>query len=344
MTLLFMDGCNHYATADLGKKYNSVGGTVSIVGSIGPRGGNCIRNTSTSPGFTKNFAANSSWVIGFRAKFSAINSKVLATLYDAGTAQCSLVLNADGTLSIVRGTGTAVTNGTSVAALSANTFYYIEWKVTIADSIASNSARVRVDGSVVVTVDAAQDLKATVASTATQVGFGSANGSYASTIHYICDIYVLNQSGSTNNDFLGDCRIDAIFPNADGTYSDFTPSTGTSHYALVDETTPNTSDYNSSATIGNRDSYQMTNLPALASQTVYGIQMLAAALRDDSGLRAAAPFNRSGSTNQEGATSTIGTGQTYLMGISETDPNTSTAWTESTVNAMELGLIIKAVP
>lgn len=344
MTLLFMDGCNHYASADLGKKYNSVGGTVSLISSIGPRGGNCIRNTSTSPGFTKNFTASSTWVIGMRIKFSAINSKVLLTLYDVGTAQCSLVLNADGTLSIVRGTGTAVTNGTSVTALSTNTFYYIEWKVTIADSIASNSARIRVDGSVVATVDAAQDLKATGASTATQVGFGSANGSYGSTQHDICDIYVLNQSGSTNNDFLGDCRVDVIYPSADGNYSDFTPSTGTSHYQLVDETTPNTSDYNSSATIGNRDSYQMTNLTALTSQTVYGVQMLGAVLRDDSGLRAAAMFARSSSTNQEGATGTIGVSQTYIAGISETNPNTSTAWTETTVNAMEVGAIIKAVP
>src|SRR5437868_12337378 len=45
-------------------------------------------------------------------------------------------------------------------------------------------------------------------------------------------------------------------PSSDGNYLQWTPSAGTTHYTLVDESACNgTTDYNSTGTIGNRDSY-----------------------------------------------------------------------------------------
>lgn len=47
-----------------------------------------------------------------------------------------------------------------------------------------------------------------------------------------------------------------LLPNSDGNYLQWTPSTGTTHYTLVDESTCNgTTDYNSTVTTVNRDSY-----------------------------------------------------------------------------------------
>lgn len=262
-------------------------------------------------------------------------------LKDVASYQCDLRVNADLTLTVTRN-GTALTNGTSVAALSLSTWYYLEWKVTIADSISAGSCKVRLNGVDIITVATSQDTKNTANSSANQVELGPGGVGVGSLDMRFDDFYLCDQSGSTNNDFLGDCRIDTIYPTSDGTYSQFTPSTGSTHYTLVDETTPNTSDYNDGATVGDRDSYGMGNLSALTSQTVYGVQVNAAILKDDAGSKSAATFVRSSGTNGDGASSALGTSQVYLSQIFETDPNGSIAWTESSVNAMEAGVKVAA--
>lgn len=50
-----------------------------------------------------------------------------------------------------------------------------------------------------------------------------------------------------------------LLPVSDGSYAQFTPSTGTSHYALVDESSCNgNTDYNSETTTTQRDSYNLS--------------------------------------------------------------------------------------
>lgn len=50
-----------------------------------------------------------------------------------------------------------------------------------------------------------------------------------------------------------------LLPTSDGTYSQWTPSTGTTHYTTVDETTCNgTTDYVSETTLNDRDSYNVS--------------------------------------------------------------------------------------
>lgn len=239
----------------------------------------------------------------------------------------------------MRGTSTELTNGTSVAALSINTEYYIEWKITFANSISADTCVVKINGVQVLNVASGQDTQASANASANGFHLGGFN--QASTCIYD-DLYLCDQSGSTNNDFLGDIRVDTVFPTSDGNYTAFTPSTGSDHYALVDETEPNTTDYNDGATVGDRDSYGLGNLTALTSQTVYGVQVNAAILKDDAGAKSAATFVRSASTNQDGAAVALGTSQVYVSQIFEQDPNAAAAWTETTVNAMEAGVVVTA--
>ena len=340
--LLFMDGFDHYATADLTKKWTSVGSTASI-GSSGRRSGGNLAVTAASTGtVTKTLAAATSWVVGVAFQYTGSlggNAPIIALL-DAGTLQCELRINPDGTLSVTRNAN-ALTNGTSAASLSIGTFYYLEWKVTIADSIGAGSCKVRINGADVITVATGQDLKNTANTTANQVRLGPASA--VNTYNGLFDdFYVCDQSGSTNNDFLGDVRIDTLYPTSDGNYTAFTPSTGSSHFALVDEATPNTTDYNDGAAVNDRDSYGMGNLSALTSQTVYGVQVNAAIVKDDAGAKSAATFVRSSSTDGDGASVALGTSQVYVSQVFETDPNGSIAWTETSVNAMEAGVKVTA--
>jgi Fibronectin type III domain len=66
-----------------------------------------------------------------------------------------------------------------------------------------------------------------------------------------------------------------IMPTSDGTYTQWTPSTGMSHFALVDEAACNgTTDYNSTTVVGNRDSYgvSLASVPNGATITQISIK------------------------------------------------------------------------
>ena len=75
--------------------------------------------------------------------------------------------------------------------------------------------------------------------------------------------------------FKGDSSIRTLYPALDvGT--DFTPSVGTVHYALVNDHPDITTTYNSATTIGNIDEYGFDQLPAWdgGTQTINGIMAL----------------------------------------------------------------------
>jgi hypothetical protein len=343
MSLLFVDGFDHYATADINKKWDSLGGTPVIVSTAGRRNTGRME-TASSEYVQKNITQGDSFVVGFAFKvFGApANNRRIVSFLDGVNSQCELFIATDASLFIARN-GTSISGSVSSATLLINEWNYIEWKVTIANSIASNSCIVRLNGSEIINVAAGQDLQNTANAYANRIRFGP-DSLNSSTVSFD-DLYVCNQSGSTNNDFLGDCRVDTLYTDADGFYTDGTPSTGSDHYPLVDETPVSTTDFVSLAAIGDRDSYSFTSLPALAGQVVYGVQALAATDKDDSGLISAATFVRSGvspAVNQDGAGTALSTGYTFLRDIYEENPDTSTAWDRDTVNAAEFGVVVTA--
>jgi hypothetical protein len=154
---------------------------------------------------------------------------------------------------------------------------------------------------------------------------------------YIDDLYILTTSGSANTTFWGDVHIEARFPTSDATYSQWTPSTGTDHYALVDETTPNTTDYVSSLTPGQKDTYGFQDLTA-TDGTVMAVQEMIYAQKSDAGARSIAGLSRVSSTDYDGETKALTSSYTYYTHVMERNPNTGIAWTISEVNASEFGV------
>ena len=175
MSLEFIDGFDHYATADITKKkWTTAGASTTIQPTDGRRGGGCMRHTSSSPSATLSLSSKAARIVGFSLKvssFSNISSTPIAAWLDSGTSQCELRLHSDGTLRVTRN-GTAVTDGVSTFSISTGAEYYIEWKVTIADSIAAGSCKVRVNGADIITVATGQDLKNTATAAANQFRLG----------------------------------------------------------------------------------------------------------------------------------------------------------------------------
>jgi hypothetical protein len=97
-------------------------------------------------------------------------------------------------------------------------------------------------------------------------GYGALIGGAAGNVecHYlrgvISDFHLLNTVANGDDaldpvTFCGDRHWERITLTADGNYTQWTPSTGTTHFDLIEEVPPNTTDYNSSSTVGNKDSF-----------------------------------------------------------------------------------------
>lgn len=354
MSLLYIDGFSHYATSDFGAKgWSKTDNTATtVVQSAVQRfaGASAIRWNGASSGSTsvtflsRAVTAAASWVIGFAFRMGVAPSSAAAivSLRDAGTTQVDLRLNPDGTLAVTRA-GTALTGGTSALSLSPDTWYYIEWKVTIANSIAASSCKVRVGGVDWLTVAAAQDTQATANASANQLVLGQVFATTTGTTYvvYLTDLYVCDQSGSVNNDFLGDMRVLTLLPGGAGNTTGWTASAG-SNYQCVDEAAPNgDTDYVSTATATTKDTYAYPSL-SVSPSTIAGVQTVLDVRKDDAGSRTVVPVTRSGGTDYDGSSYSVT--DTYAMNcqIRETDPATSAAWTESGVNAAEWGVKLTA--
>lgn len=340
MALLFMDGFDHYATADISKKWASSAGGASINTTGGRRGTGCLRYGIGGSAVSRPFTASAAVIVGLAFKIGTIYAgyRTVFVLREGTTEHISLIINNNGTISIYRGSQSGTLLGTSTTAISQTNYNYVELKATINDTTGAINVQINGVNESALALTGIDTRNGGTSGVVDSICVGqSSNG----TDSYIDDLYVCNSSGATNNNFLGDCRVDTILPSGDGNYTQFTPSTGTAHYALVDENPPNTTDYNSSATSGNRDSYTFPDLAGLSSQTIYGVQINAAALKDDAGARSLGTMSRLSSTDKDGAGAALSTALVFISEIQETDP-ASAAWTESNVNAAEFGVKVTA--
>lgn len=339
MTLLFMDGFDHYATADITKKWTT-NSSATISTSGGRRSSGALSCAIGNYAVKTLSTTYSTIIVGFALKPNSLSDswRDILSLFEGATQHLTFTIKAAGKILIYRGnstTGTLLATGT--VTINTGVWTYVEVKVTINDT--TGSTEVRLNG--------VADSGLTLTNTDTRNGgtSGAIDGIWTGTSSSMSalydDYYVCSTAGSTNNNFLGDCRVDTILPTGDGNYTQFTPSTGTAHWSLVDENPPNTTDYVSSATSGDRDSYTFPDLSGLSSQTVYGIQINAAALKSDAGARSLGTMSRLSGADKDGVGTAMSTSLVYISEIQETDP-TSAAWTESNVNAAEFGVKVTA--
>jgi hypothetical protein len=148
--------------------------------------------------------------------------------------------------------------------------------------------------------------------------------------YYFDDIYV-DDAG-----FLGPVNVVRLAPDGDGTDTGFTASGTGNTFAEVDEV-PHDSDttYRRATTVTQFTS-TVANLPA-GTQDIKAVKAVIVSRDEGSTSARIRSRLRSGSTIDE--TTAMRPNTTYI-GISkiyDTDPNTSTAWTLSAVNAIEVG-------
>ncbi|RWA55357.1 hypothetical protein AU476_07565 [Cupriavidus sp. UYMSc13B] len=333
MTLLFMDGFDHYATADQGKKWTLVTGN-TINAAAGRRGGGAGSFAAVTGYFRKDLGVQMATAIaGFAMKYASVtgSNNYFFNFFDTvgGNAQLYLRLNTStNKIELVKPGGSLL--GTSANALPTDVFNYIEIKATIHPS--AGSVIVKVNGNTEINISGA-NTRSTANSWVDSVMLGDNGGSLSGTVD---DFYICDTVGSIANDFLGDIRIDTLYPTSDGANQAWTPSSGTTHYTLVDDPTPNTTDYVSSDVVGAKDTYGMSDITHTPS-AIFGAQVCVASLKNDAGARSMKVVTRSGGSDYSGPATSLSTSQNYVLRLHEADPATSAAWTKTNLNAAEFG-------
>lgn len=252
--------------------------------------------------------------------------------------QCALYVTATTSLlEFRRGTTTVATSSYNIVSTK---WIYIEFKVYIHDS--AGTYEIRVDGTTVLSGSSADTKGSTTSSLAKVLelnGYGSSNGHWSSgNYFYLDDYYIANNSGSYNNDFLGPIRVDKLFPNGDGNYSQFVGSDGnsTNNSLLVDETQLDTADYVTSATSGNKDTYAFGNISFSPTSIKAVIPTVYASI--ESGALDLVPVTRISGVDYEAASNfDIGINNQYKSVVLETNPATGLAWDVSGVDGAEFG-------
>lgn len=218
--------------------------------------------------------------------------------------------------------------GTYSAPFYTNTLYYVEVAATIADS--GGTCVVRLNG--VEVINYTGDTRNGGTSTLIDSVSVTANGGFSVLVD---DFYLCDDTGlAPHNTFLGDIRIQALVPNAAGSSTQFTPSSG-ANYTTVDELPMNAADFVSSSTVGHKDMYAFSNLGAV--NTVYGIQNNVIVKKTDASALSLKPVITSGSTTVNGATVVLSATDVNVRDIRALNPDTSAAWDQASVNALEAG-------
>lgn len=153
----------------------------------------------------------------------------------------------------------------------------------------------------------------------------------------IDDVYVVDTTdGSGPTDFLGDVVVETFFPTEDGTYTQWTPKTGTDHFAMVDEVAfDGEATYNYDNNVGDKDSYGIG--AALTDTVIYAVQVNLAARKQDSGSRGVKALVRQSATDYLSSEFGLSTDWAIYSWLQNKDP-TGADWLYTTVNGDEYGI------
>jgi hypothetical protein len=328
MSLLFIDGCDYYTAAQLNRKWTTFEFTPTIVAG---RNGSGLYFNANNEAVTKTLSASHSTLIaGFAFKTEALGCQFFSFM-DSSSTQTTIQINPTGELEFLRSTSISL-GVTSGLGLSINTWYYLELKVTFHDTL--GSYEVRLNTTPILSASGV-NTQATANPTGNGVKYFT---NYTPNNMTFDDIYVCDDSGSTNNDFLGDCKVEIIRPTGAGNQTDFTPSTG-SNWENVDDAQPDddsTYNYHAPQGLPGTDLFQMGDLTTI-SGSVFGIQPIISCRKDDAGSANLYSVIRTGGTDYVGSGISLGDSYIFHTDILETNPDTAVAWTVTDINNIEGG-------
>ena len=331
MSLIFMDG---FESQDVGIKWSGFGAPNGYTSSTRFGVGSaviCSHGNGNNNGVLLKYISPVTQIfIGCAINFQGFQSGGVTILGDNGTTNHLSVDFAVNQIELRSGYFGGVI-ASAPGTYFTNTWYYLEVMATLATS--GGTCQVRVNGVQVI------NFTGNTMNGGTSTNIDGVMVSSSATFgpnYYFDDLYVCSSSGATNNTFLGDVRVQTLLPNGVGSSTLLTPTGSANNWQNVNDIPDSASTYNASSTVGNRDTYTMTDVIA-STGAVFGIQESMHAFKTDSGSANMKAALKSGATLVYDPTQVLGTANAWSAAIRETDPNTAVAWTPASVNAVEFG-------
>lgn len=302
-----------------GKYIQLVGGTLQPANAI-----------MLLPGaFSSGFAG-----VALRLEGGATTSWIGMGFYDInGGMQMSILIsnNGQGAVNVYRGNFTTLLYQVTGVFNTAQLWHYVELGGVISATV--GTCIVQIDGVQVLSLTGLNN-KGASASTFSHLWLGTLVS------QQICDyddVYFCDNTGpAPQNTFLGDCRVQSLFGTSDDSVQ-FAPNSGVNNFSRISETAMDSdTSYNFSNTVGSQDTF---NHPAISGTpvTIFGLQLTTSARKDDTAAHTFKNVLKSGATTALGNNYTVGSNYSYYKDIWTLDPNTSTAWTNTSINATKNG-------
>ena len=303
---------------------------------------------ATHKTFTLPAAKTDVWVrfAIFIHNVSATGEVLIAATQDAG-GSAQNCLTWDATSNVIRARLNNVVSGTllqaSSATLPVDTWHVIDWRVQITSTTAG-TVEVWLDGNQIINFSGDNTQSTTTNVQFVSLGHLGTGVSGVGTGFYLAydDIAVNDTAGTLNNARPGDGRIILLSPTGAGSSTQLArggTDTG-ANWSQVSELPPSIAQYVSSATVGQRDLYAFSDI-GVAVSSINVVEAIALAQNSDAGGGSIAPTVKSGAATNEATAIGLATTPGYVTGRWETDPNTTAAWTQSAVNAVEAGATIR---
>jgi hypothetical protein len=341
MALLWLDGFDSYGTTD-GNYPTGITNRYSLSSALtgnldvadGRVSGKAIRSVINSVTITTPSLGNiATIVVGFAFRYTqnqGAGTLTILSLLEGANLGVNLRLRHDGDWEVYL--GSTLIGATVGKCIGANAWAFLELKVATSNT---GSVEFRINGETVIN-EPSVDTQPGANSYVNTVRIHGHN--VAADQHDFDDLYILDTSGSVNNNFLGSRKVETIFPTAEGSQIDWTPLSGTDNALMVDDNPHDSATtYNTSATSGHRDLYAFADMAGTGD--IDGIQVVIVSAQSD-----ATPFSikdvvKSGATVDVGAGQAIG-GTTYVakQRVLEENPDTTNPWTASEINSAEFGI------
>lgn len=341
--LLFADGFEHYGgdeSAMLAGLWGALtthdGGTITLSTTVARTGTTSLKMTS---GNLSGSIQDARLAFGTTADTCGIGFGVYLPNLPSSNQQVGFQLRnasnvailtgciqSDGSICMRKGNHTGTIVDVSDAILSAGTFNHIECKAVF-DTVAG-ALEVRVNGVTKLQIGSL-NLGADGAATGDLMIFDFPTGFTV----YWADLFVWDDTGTENNDFIGAQRILTIMPDADTAQADFTVVGTTDGFDAISDIPPDgDTTYLYSATVGDKSDFALPTLPPELT-AIAAVFVPAMAKLDAAGIGNLLISMVSGASDAPGNDNPLTTGYTYYKNVFELDPDTSAPWTKSGLEA-----------
>ena len=331
----------------------TAGGSVTLTGAAGRTGDQVIDIGSTSAQIlTMKMPINGTvwaastviismmfkYVADATSKISSGSTPIIELQGASSQIQFKVHLDGGGTVLVESNAGAVV--AVSPHAIQPGVWHNIEFKVSLADS---GSFSMKVDNVLLINA-ASGDFKGD-AGTATFVHLALSGNSDC----WYDKILIADSSGSYNNDWLGDFRMEMALPTANGGTTGWTASAG-SQYQCIDDAIGFSSgssgsgygaDYISTSTLNAISQFTMGTISASNYSSILFCGLYHIARSDTTGDSIAGVCKSSATTGLGATMPLLGTTDAWYCwrrSYFDRDPNGSIAWTPTAINAAEFGV------